>query len=207
MPYISVGEIVKDKLANDVGWFQGLYTEEEYANGVFAPDDLIIRLLVEKIKENQQNCILDGFPRNWEQCKIFLSEFEKQYFLVDISQDEDILLERVLQRRICPSCNKIYALSNPNMLPNIDDTCIVCGVKVIQRPDDNYETAKNRIDKYLTCYHQYADWLIGGAYAGINIHPKNSYNVDLIVGIIESFVKLYETHPFKYIVENFEYDK
>ena len=41
MPYIAVGEIVKEKLKNDISWFGGGYTQEDYDSGKLVPDEIM----------------------------------------------------------------------------------------------------------------------------------------------------------------------
>lgn len=71
MPYVTTGEIIKEKLKNNIDWFEGEYTQEDHDNGKLAPDWLISKIIMNNISETGDNCILDGFPRTLDQCKVF----------------------------------------------------------------------------------------------------------------------------------------
>ena len=58
----------------------------------------------------------------------------------------DVLVQRLVNRRSCPKCGTIYNLvSNP---PKIMDYCDICDTKLVQRKDDNEETARLRFETY-----------------------------------------------------------
>ena len=59
----------------------------------------------------------------------------------------DILIARIVNRRSCEKCGEIYNLKfKPPVNENV---CDKCGGKLIQRKDDNEETAKARFDTYF----------------------------------------------------------
>ena len=63
-------------------------------------------------------------------------------------QRED-LKKRILGRRNCPKCNKIYNIYNPEMQPKVEGKCDVCNVDLSHRADDNEETFASRWDVYV----------------------------------------------------------
>ena len=70
-------------------------------------------------------------------------DFKVIYF--DIPQD--LLLERIIYRRSCPKCGKIYNLKS--LKPKKNGICDICGVELIQRKDDTEEIAKSRFETYF----------------------------------------------------------
>jgi len=57
---------------------------------------------------------------------------------------EDVLLRKLVARRVCQSCRRNYnlahimegALRMPAILPKVSGICDTCGGALIQRPDD-----------------------------------------------------------------------
>ena len=98
--------------------------------------------------------ILDGFPRSLEQAteldkildelngKIKKEDIMAVYF--DIPTE--VLVERLVNRRSCPKFGMIYnLLSYP---PKLMNYCDICDTQLVQRKDDNEETAKLRFETY-----------------------------------------------------------
>jgi len=118
-------------------------------NGKLVPDEVIANILKERIRSEEGDCIIDGYPRTIEQAyKLdeMLSEcgkkIQKVFLLV---ADEETIYSRILSRMICSKCgetyNKKYAIEN-------DNKCSKCGHELVLRTDDNSDTLKNRIDVY-----------------------------------------------------------
>ena len=74
-----------------------------------------------------------------------LSDLGKKIdYVINISVDKSILMERLTGRRICKDCGSTYHLVfNP---PAKEGTCDKCGGELYQRADDNAETVQNRLD-------------------------------------------------------------
>jgi len=64
--------------------------------------------------------------------------------LLDVS--DEILVNRIAGRRICPACGAGYHVTN--IPPRVDGICDACGGALKVRKDDNPETAKNRLAVY-----------------------------------------------------------
>jgi len=92
--------------------------------------------------------ILDGFPRTEAQAKsldkILPGGVDKAIYL---KTSEDVVVQRLTGRRVCPKCGTNYHLKN--MPPKKDMLCDQCLVELYQRPDDNEATVKNRLHVYL----------------------------------------------------------
>ena len=72
---------------------------------------------------------------------------ESKFMAVYFDLDHDILISRIVNRRSCPVCGEIYNLKyHP---PKVDGKCDGCGVDLIQRKDDNEETAEARFQTYF----------------------------------------------------------
>lgn len=141
---ISTGAILRAavKEGTELGKLAKQYMDE----GKLVPDEVIIGLMKEKIKElGNKNIILDGFPRTVEQAKALdkmLNEEGKKVDAVILFEiDDDEVVRRLAGRRINPETGETYHIEfNPP--PE--------GVKVIQRDDDKEEVIRKR----LMVYHE-----------------------------------------------------
>ena len=65
-------------------------------------------------------------------------------------------MERISGRLTCPDCGKSYHIKfNP---PKVENTCEVCGSKLIVRNDDNEESAKIRLTNYYALTYPLIDY-------------------------------------------------
>ena len=143
IPTISTGDIIRDNIKNKTEL--GILSEKYINLGQLVPDDLVINLVRERLTKNDvlNGYILDGFPRTVIQAKA-LQSFSKIDKVILIDTNYDVIEERILSRRTCPVCKKVY-----NTKTHKNDFCEVCNTKLIIRNDDNKETIKNRYDVYL----------------------------------------------------------
>jgi len=150
IPHISTGDIFRDNIKN--GTELGKKAQEYMNKGELVPDDLVIEIATDRLlKDDCKNgFLLDGFPRTVYQAEkldAFLEahgqELDK---VIDLEVGEDLLMIRLTGRRVCKACGASYHVVN--IPPEKEGICDKCGGELIQRPDDNAETAKNRIDVY-----------------------------------------------------------
>ena len=66
--------------------------------------------------------------------------------VVDITVPDEVLMERIAGRRVCPKCGASYNIHS--MKPAKEGVCDRCGAELIQRKDDNPESFKIRLDNY-----------------------------------------------------------
>ena len=80
--------------------------------GDFIPDQLVIRLVKERIQEADaiaKGVLLDGFPRTRHQAQELVASIAVERFLV-IQIFDDMCVERILDRRVDPETGEIYHL-------------------------------------------------------------------------------------------------
>ena len=78
--------------------------------------------------------------------KIFFEYMKEFVFKTMFDIDNELLIQRLINRRSCPKCGTIYNLiSNP---PKIMDYCDICDTKLTLRKDDNEEVARARFVTY-----------------------------------------------------------
>lgn len=150
IPKISTGDILREVIINKTP--EGKEAETFLRQGKLVPDSLINSIVDKRLKNDdcENGFILDGYPRTVPQAE-FLNEIlskncETLDKVINIEIDENIIIERLSNRRICLSCGELYnMLTDP---PPEDKVCRVCGGKIIQREDDKPETIKKRIEVY-----------------------------------------------------------
>lgn len=146
-------EIIAKKIGsddNDV--LLGLKAKYFVERGLFGPDYIVNALFESKFAENDyKGQILDGYPRTLDQAKFLLSLSKEKNvnldFMVLVDNTDERIIQRTVQRRICPKCGKVYHLKYK---PPVDGKCEKCNVEVIQRSDDTEEKIKSRLQEFKT---------------------------------------------------------
>lgn len=149
--HISTGEIFRENLKDQTKL--GKKIKKYLDKGVLVPDPITNKVVKKKLEEiSDKSWILDGYPRNIDQCKFLesITTIDKALYLV-LSVER--IKKRVLGRFKCQECQKIY---NKWTLPpekKIGDNkwiCDNCGAEIEfkQRSDDTEETLDKRLDIY-----------------------------------------------------------
>jgi adenylate kinase len=144
---VTTGKLLKAAMAKQQPL--GLEAKALQDAGKLVTEDIILGLLREHLLTPAMagGFILDGFPRNLLQALTLDEELLEinqpldLVLLIDI--ETDTLMERLVGRRSCSSCNILYnAYHNP---PLVDGACDVCGGPLHQRSDDNEATVSSRV--------------------------------------------------------------
>lgn len=150
IPHISTGDIFRKHIAGKT--VLGSLAKDYMDNGRLVPDDLTIRMVLERLKERdcQGGFLLDGFPRTTVQADALEEALRREGKSLDrviyIYVPEDIILERSSGRRVCPNCGETFHIK---FKPSRNaDNCDNCGAALIQREDDKEETIKRRLAVY-----------------------------------------------------------
>jgi len=119
------------------------------AGGELVPDEIVEEIIQTRLQDHDWNFgfILDGFPRNHAQAQFFLESFDIDA-VIHIDVPDEVVLERVLSRRLCINCNLDYNLIYHR--PKVENTCDVCQSELITREDDTEEVVSKRINDYHT---------------------------------------------------------
>jgi len=150
IPQISTGDMLREAVRNQTPL--GLAAKAKMEAGELVPDEVVCGIVEQRI--GQPDCrrgfILDGFPRTLAQAafvdRMLQAKGKGDPLVLDIKVDRDLLLKRLTGRRTCPVCGEIYNLYlNP---PKVDDLCDKDGGKLLQRPDDDEETIRQRLVAY-----------------------------------------------------------
>ncbi len=163
IPHISTGDIFRSNVK--AGTPLGVKAKEYMDKGLLVPDELVCDLVADRVsgEDCANGYLLDGFPRTVYQAEhfdAFLKERgEELDTVLDIEVSEDILLPRMMGRRVCRTCGKPYHVDA--MPPKQEGVCDVCGGEVYQRDDDREETVRNRFNVYREQTSPLVDYYCG----------------------------------------------
>ncbi len=119
------------------------------AAGELVPDEIVEEIVRGRLDQHDWNYgfILDGFPRNRRQAEFFLESYDINA-VIQIDLADEIVLQRVLNRRLCSKCGLDYNLIFHR--PVSPDVCDVCGGQLLTRGDDTPAALKSRLQDYHT---------------------------------------------------------
>ena len=136
--HIASGDLFRKHLGE--GTELGILAKEYMAKGELVPDDLTIRMVLERMNEDDASdgYVLDGFPRTVEQAEALddalLSQGQEidKAPLIEVGKEE--LIRRLSGRWICTDCQTPYhQVFNPSKLAG---KCDLCAGDLDQREDD-----------------------------------------------------------------------
>lgn len=145
IPHISTGDILREASLHDKEMADAL------SRGELISDDVITKLLDERISKEdcKKGFILDGYPRTLSQIELLNNLLEQKgrkiTKVIELTAPEELVFKRILERKKCDDCGKMYGIDFP---PRVENTCDDCGGHLSVRTDDTKETLKNRIDTY-----------------------------------------------------------
>jgi adenylate kinase len=143
--HLSTGDMLREAVAHQTQL--GMEADGFMRAGQLVPDALVVRILQERLDhpDTHDGFILDGFPRNRAQAEL-LERFVPVEPVVAFEIPEELLLERLTNRRSCPSCHSVYNLAtNP---PKVAGRCDRDGTELEHRPDDGVEAVRTRLRVY-----------------------------------------------------------
>ena len=150
LPQISTGDMFRALMRTETPLAEEL--RPLLTLGKLVPDELTMRVVRERTA--QPDCrsgyILDGFPRTPAQGEMLeglAAEQGHALLAVMVDVPYDILEKRMTGRRNCPVCGEIYNVYFKP--PARDEVCdLHPDARLVQRADDNAETARNRIETF-----------------------------------------------------------
>ena len=150
LTHISTGDLLRKAIAD--GTELGKTAKKFVDSGQLVPDDVILGMIKEKLREISGGFIFDGFPRTLKQAE-GLENIMKELNLeidkaVNLNVDDQVIVDRLSARRMCRKCGFEYNLKTRP--PKKEGVCDIDGGELYQRSDDNEETIKNR----LALYHE-----------------------------------------------------
>lgn len=150
LAYIATGSMFRQEISqkSELGLLAKTYID----SGKLVPDDVTIALVLQRIKgeDCKLGFILDGFPRTINQARALEETLVAQNLsieqVISLNIDFEELKKRIVDRRICSGCQRIY---NLNYLPPKEtNICDDCGSDLYQRSDDTLDQLSIRIQEY-----------------------------------------------------------
>ena len=164
IPQISTGDMLR--AAVKAGAPLGLQAKQFMDAGALVPDDVIIGLVKERIKQPDaaKGFLFDGFPRTIPQADAMKGAGVMLDYVIEIDVGDAEIVKRLSGRRVHPASGRTYHLIfNPPKVAGKDD---VTGEELVQRADDKEDTVKKRLEVYhsqtkpLVAY--YSNWAKSG---------------------------------------------
>jgi adenylate kinase len=159
MKHISTGDLFRAAIKNQTKL--GQEAKGYLDAGKLVPDSVTIGLVEEVLQGlGGKSFILDGFPRTVVQADALETLLKRLNLKIDSSLFLEVpfslLLGRLTGRRVCKNCGTTYHIeSKPTAKEGV---CDVCGGSVIQRPDDNEDVIRTRLEAYETSTRPLKDY-------------------------------------------------
>jgi adenylate kinase len=147
---ISTGDILRQAVADKTAL--GGEAAAYISRGALVPDDLIVNLVAERLKEKDcaRGFLLDGFPRTIPQAERLDEILDKMGLrlngVLSVQVPENILIKRLAGRRTCRQCGALTHVAFNT--PKTAGVCDRCGGELYQREDDKEETVAHRLEVY-----------------------------------------------------------
>ena len=150
VPHISTGEMLRDAIRRRTP--AGVAAEAEVAAGRLVPDELVGRIVGERIGEedSRRGFFLDGYPRNLAQAavldRLLADAGMKVDGAVELTAGEDLLVRRLSGRRTCKACGTVFHVDL--YPPSREGRCDGCDEPLVQRADDREDVIRERLRVY-----------------------------------------------------------
>jgi adenylate kinase len=150
LAHISSGDLFRENVSKQTPL--GVLAKSYMDKGELVPDDVTIKMVMERIARPDcaRGVVFDGFPRTQAQAQAldtaFAQEKKKIGAVLLVEVRDQVLIDRLTARWICPACGSVYnLLTNP---PRAAGKCDKDGGALGQRDDDKPETVRRRLDVY-----------------------------------------------------------
>jgi len=159
VPHISVGDVLRE--ASRSGSPAGQRARETMERGELVEDELVVSLVAERLAGadvGSGGFVLDGFPRTVDQAEALTGIMADQALdrAVVIDVPLEVARARLLARRVCSGCGRIYSVERARGLETW--TCGACGGEVRRRADDTDETVTRRLTMHDQQTQPLLDW-------------------------------------------------
>lgn len=145
--HISVGDLFRWNIQNHSKL--GARIKRIVAEGELVSDDVVAEIVGRRLSQHDWNYgfILDGFPRNGAQAGFFLESYDIDA-VINIKVSDEVVMQRVLSRRLCSQCGLDYNLILHR--PEQPNKCDVCGGELVSRDDDTEDGIRSRLQDFHT---------------------------------------------------------
>jgi adenylate kinase len=149
-PQVSTGDMLRQSVS--LGSELGLAAKVFMEAGELVPDDVIIDLITERLKEKDASdgVLFDGYPRTIAQAEE-LAKIARVRLVISIEVPDESIVERIVGRRMDPDTGAIYHTKFNPAPKSISK-------RLIQRKDDNESTIRTRLSAYHEQTSPLAKW-------------------------------------------------
>ncbi len=151
IPQISTGDLLRANVAQETPL--GKIAKETMRRGELVSDALVEEMVAVRLQQpdTANGYILDGFPRTlgqaaWLDTRLAGQPGSIPVIAVNIQVDYNQLLRRIVGRRNCPVCQRIYNVYLQP--PQRSGYCDVEGTRLVQRADDTEKAFEERMRAY-----------------------------------------------------------
>ena len=176
LSHISTGDMFRE--ANRRGEALGVEAMKYINNGNLVSDDITNEIVRKRLLENdnEDDFLLDGYPRTVDQAKalddMLMEMNSKLTAAINIVVDKEVILERMVGRRVCKDCGQTYHTKFKP--PKNEGVCDSCGGELYQRKDDKPASVRNRLNIYESKTKPIIDYYKGRGIL-VNINGMQSF--------------------------------
>ncbi|WIA16468.1 hypothetical protein OEZ85_013152 [Tetradesmus obliquus] len=141
--HISVGDLLREQVQQ--GTPAGKKAKDFMDQGVLVPDEVVVEMVKSRLAGDdvqQRGWLLDGYPRSASQAEAIEAEGIRPDIFLLIDVPAELLVERVVGRRMDPQTGAIYHLKYKPPPAEIMD-------RLVQRSDDTEEKCKTRLETHF----------------------------------------------------------
>ena len=185
--HISTGDLIREAVSkNDE---MSAYLNAQMQAGKLVSDEIILKLLGNKLNEVNNGYILDGFPRNVSQAiaydELLRERHDELSAVIYLNVDYNLALKRIVGRISCPKCGHVYNDMIEENQPTVKGICNDCNTTLEKRKDDNEETFKVRFETYVEQTEPLIEYY---KEKGVLYEVDSTLSTDIVFKQIESIV-------------------
>ena len=159
VPHVSVGDVLREAVLS--GSPSGLRAQQAMDRGELVDDELVVSMVADRLAAadvRSGGFVLDGFPRTVEQAEALAGMLGGDALdrAVVIDVPLEVARARLLARRVCAGCGRIYSVARASGLETW--TCGACGGQVRRRGDDTEQAVTRRLTLYDEQTQPLLDW-------------------------------------------------
>jgi adenylate kinase len=162
VPHVSVGDVLRDAASS--GSAAGRRARQTMERGDLVEDDVVVSLVAERLGSADARAggfVLDGFPRTIGQAdaleKILAGDALDRAVVIHVPVE--VAKARLLARRVCSGCGRIYSVERT---PGLETwSCGACGGEVRRRSDDTEAAVSRRLALHDQQIQPLLDWFGG----------------------------------------------
>ena len=148
---LSTGDMLRAavKAGSEIGKQAGALM----ARGELVPDAVVVGIIEQRVEaaDCRRGFILDGFPRTIAQAEALDAMLARKGLkldaVVELTADEEVLVDRITGRYSCGKCGAGY--HDRNLMPKVAGVCDRCGAtEFSRRADDNATAVRTRLKAF-----------------------------------------------------------